>query len=177
MKVKMPTLNTTVQALSAAVLLGGPFYFGYKHQPSEMGLVIVAGALGLAFSNLDKFSEFSGAGFSAKMRDQIKAVINKETEPEKSDSAHGITVKAYGLDENTEKVVKALGNSRYTWRTVSGISQESGLPKREITRALSWLSLNNLIVKAESKDRANWGLSEDGRDLYNQIAATSAENP
>lgn len=176
MEIKIPTLNAALQTLSAAVLLGGPFYFGYKAQPTEMGLVIVAGALGLAFSNLDKFSEFSGAGFSAKMRDQIQAVINKETEPEKSDSTHGLTGKAYGLDENTEKVVKALGNSRYTWRTVSGISQESGLPKNEITRALHWLNLNNLVVKTDSRTNANWGLSEDGRDLYNQIAATAAAN-
>jgi hypothetical protein len=34
---------------------------------TEMGLAILAGALGLAFSNLDKISKFKGAGFEAEM--------------------------------------------------------------------------------------------------------------
>lgn len=169
-------LNSIAQGFSFAFLLVGPLVFGLLGKPTEMGLSILAGALSLAFSNIDKISKFKGAGFEAEMREKVGAIIAKEAEPEKSDSTHGLTGKAYGLDESTEKVVKALGNSQYTWRTVSGIGQESGLSKNEIARALHWLNLNNLVVKTDSKANANWGLSEDGRNLYNQIAATAAAN-
>lgn len=43
--------------------------FGYLSKPAEMGLVIVAGAFGMAFSNIDKFKKVSGAGFSAELKE------------------------------------------------------------------------------------------------------------
>ncbi|WP_237046050.1 hypothetical protein [Aquipseudomonas alcaligenes] len=169
-------LNSVAQGFSFAFLLVGPLIFGLLGKPTEMGLSILAGALSLAFSNIDKISKFKGAGFEAEMREKVGAIIAKEAEPEKNDLTNGLTGKAFGLDENTRKVVKSLGSSQYTWRTVTGISQEAGLTKSEVTRSLHWLNLNGLVVKTESKVNANWGLSEDGRDLYNQIAATAAAN-
>ena len=42
-------METVFKFCSAAVLLLVPCYFGYMAQPTEMGLAILAGALGLAF--------------------------------------------------------------------------------------------------------------------------------
>lgn len=58
--------------ISFAVLLVGSLYFGYTGKPAEMGLAIVAGALGVALSNLDKFESIKGAGFEAKLRKAIE---------------------------------------------------------------------------------------------------------
>ncbi|WP_417684989.1 hypothetical protein [Pseudidiomarina gelatinasegens] len=43
---------------------------------AEMGMAILAGAIGLAFVNIDKISKFKGAGFEAEM---CKTVIHKPT--------------------------------------------------------------------------------------------------
>lgn len=55
-------------------LFCGAVYFGNKGQPAQMGLAIVAGAIGMAFSSLDKFEFFKGAGFEAKTREFKQAV-------------------------------------------------------------------------------------------------------
>jgi hypothetical protein len=52
-----------------------------------MGLAIVMGAIAAAFMNIDKIAEFSGGGFSAKMREAINEAyatldrVKKITEP------------------------------------------------------------------------------------------------
>ncbi len=51
------------RGLSFAFVLGSSFYFGYRGQPVEMGLVIVAGSIVLAFLYIDKIQRFKGAGF------------------------------------------------------------------------------------------------------------------
>ena len=70
------------QIASYVVLLGGTLVLGLMGLPVEMGLSIVAGSIALAFLNIDKISKFKGAGFEAEMREQITAIVNKETEPE-----------------------------------------------------------------------------------------------
>lgn len=41
-------------------------------KPAEMGLIIVAGAIGLAFLNTDKIQRFKGAGFEAEMKKAVE---------------------------------------------------------------------------------------------------------
>lgn len=48
--------------------------------PAEMGLAILAGALGLGFSNIEKISRFKGAGFEAEMK-MVQTIIESQTEP------------------------------------------------------------------------------------------------
>jgi len=52
-------------------LLVGAMFFGYQGKAAEMGLTIVAGALGLAFLNLDRFRSIKAAGFEAQLRDAV----------------------------------------------------------------------------------------------------------
>lgn len=46
--------------------------FGLMGKPAEMGLIIVAGAIGLAFLNTDKIQRFKGAGFEAEMKKAVE---------------------------------------------------------------------------------------------------------
>lgn len=66
--------NWWVFVPSFLFLMLGTIYFGVKEQPAEMGLAIIAGAIGMAFSSLDKFEFFKGAGFEAKTRELRKVV-------------------------------------------------------------------------------------------------------
>ncbi|MFL1467391.1 hypothetical protein [Marinobacter sp. HN1S83] len=43
---------------------------------AEMGLAILAGSIGLAFTNIDKIARFKGAGFEAEM---CEKVVHKPT--------------------------------------------------------------------------------------------------
>lgn len=60
------------------LLIASVFVFGLKGMTAEMGIAVAASSIFLAFANLDKFSEFKGAGFEAKLRkavDEANATI------------------------------------------------------------------------------------------------------
>lgn len=44
------------------------FYFGYIGKPTEMGIMVIASSITVAFLNIDKIHKFKGAGFEAEMR-------------------------------------------------------------------------------------------------------------
>jgi|GEM_PF-1803532 len=52
---------------------------GIYDKTVAMGLAIVAGALASVFLHLDKFKEFQGAGFSAKLKDEVQKVVEEAT--------------------------------------------------------------------------------------------------
>ena len=68
------------QIASFAVLLIISTVYGFLSLTTEMGLAIVAGSLGLAFSNIDKISKFKGAGFEAEMN-MVHTLLESQTEP------------------------------------------------------------------------------------------------
>lgn len=162
MKIRMPKLNTIFQFLSVLVLLGVSVFFGYMSKPTEMGLAILAGALGLAFSNLDKFSEFSGAGFSAKMKDQLQAVIDKETEELPAENSEA---SALNISSQEQLMLDNLANPKYTWRTLPGLSKAVGCDESEAWKILVNLTSNGL-VRCGNKNKTGemiWSLTTLGR--------------
>jgi hypothetical protein len=167
MKIYMPSPNTVFNISSGLVLLGVSTVFGFMSMPAEMGLSILAGALGMAFSNIDKISEFSGAGFSAKMKDQLQAVIDKETETEISIA----DAEDKAINNKEKSVLKALSNPKYTWRTLPGISKEASLPESE-----TWTILITLIKKGlaqtDTKNKTGemiWSLTQIGRHMSDNL--------
>ena len=164
-------MKDIIQIASFSVLLGGSILFGLIGRPTEMGLSIAAGFIGLAFANIEKISRFKGAGFEAEMREreQIKAVIEKETEPTTESIAGGFKVEAYGTDEKSKAVINALRNPKYTWRNLIGIVKESGVDKKDVENTLSWLIKNNLGKQSIGPKGAIWSLTLKGRDVFHDI--------
>ena len=163
-------INQIAQISAFLLLLVGTFIFGLLGKTGEMGLCILAASIALAFSNIEKIKRFKGAGFEAEMLERkVEAMIAKDAEPVPEAERSCFKVKAYGLDETTRNVVKALGNSKYTWRTATRIAQEAGLTPNSVKKALVWLNINDLVVQAGGGRVANWGLSEEGRNLYNSV--------
>jgi len=164
----MPSLNTILSWSSAFVLLVISSVFGFMGVPTEMGLSILAGALGLAFANIENIAEFSGAGFSAKMKCQIQAVVEKETEPEDI----SLTEEDKIIEESEKSVIKALNNPKYTWRTLSGISKEASMPENEVWKALVSL-IQKELVRTGNKNKTGemiWALTRQGRAYAGKIA-------
>lgn len=163
MKDEKDKIDHIVGIASYVVLLLGSLTLGLLGKPKEMGLVIIAGAIGLSFANLSKIKRFKGAGFEAETWEQMKAVIEKETE---SPTIKSEKFEAFIADENARKVIKALKNPKYTWRYVSGIVKETGLSKNEVEEALDWLVKNQLAMKSIGLSGSIWSLTVKGRNVF-----------
>ena len=157
--------------VSAVVLLVVSSILAFLGKPTEMALVILAGSLGMAFSNIDKISKFKGAGFEAEMRDlRIDAILDKETESDPKENDPGLL--EISFNRSLEKILSALNNPAYTWRTVAGVSKESGLPLETVTKEL--INLVGMDYVHQGKDRNKkviWSLSKDGRNVVNSLVS------
>lgn len=72
-----------------------PVFFGFMKQPTEMGLSIVIGLMGMGFANLEKIEEISGLGIAFKTREINRKIIELEQ-------------LEYRLNETNEYMVSAL---------------------------------------------------------------------
>jgi hypothetical protein len=61
--------------------------------------------------------------------------------------------------ETIDKVVAALENNEYDWRTIDGITRETNLSFNDIFSVLTKLELEGKLVRARNPD-------EKGRDLF-----------
>ncbi len=64
--------NKLVFRISFLFLLGVSTVFGFLEKTVAMSLSIVSGAIGMAFSNLDKFQKIKGAGFEAELKKAVE---------------------------------------------------------------------------------------------------------
>lgn len=149
------------------------FYLALRGMPAELAGFAVAGALSLVFLKLDSFAEFSGAGFSAKLKEtveklkkDIEPIKSKETEP---DSAQLINEGSNGqeyesqLDHNKQLVLNSLVDSSYSWRTLTGVEADTKLPKDKISDILFELEQSDLAVSGKSSNgRTIWGATMKG---------------
>jgi hypothetical protein len=78
--------------LFALALLLSIIYFGYREQPTEMGIAIAGCVLAMILAELENFAEFSGLGIRAKLRKTEKKAL-----------------KAYARAEQVQATVHALG--------------------------------------------------------------------
>ena len=164
-------MKDKVELVSFVVLLGGSMLLGLLGKPAEMAVAVVAGAFGLCFTNLDKIKEFKGAGFEAKMRDQLETIIEKETEPEITEDSGALNAEGYGLvGEDAPRVIIALLNPKYTWRYVSGLSKESGVSKNVVKETLDWLVENRLAKQLKNEQGHYWALTSKGREVFAEYA-------
>lgn len=66
----------------------------------------------------------------------------------------------YGLDANAQKVVRALENPKYNWRTIDGIAQETGIEPYQVANILRFLPSAGIdLVQSSVPDK-------QGRALY-----------
>lgn len=154
-------MNTILNAAAFIALLVLSFILGLLGKPTEMGLSILAGAIALSFLNIDKIKRFKGAGFEAEMREELEAIIEKETEPDPQ-QLEMTEFSRQNVTPEVQEVLEALGG-KYTWRTIRGIAKEKSLSKTKVLESLDWLVSNNFAVKAQEKDR--WALKAKGRRL------------
>lgn len=64
--------NTAITGLASIVMVSLAMYLGVMSKPTEMGLIIAACSISIAFLNLDRIQKFKGAGFEAEMRQAVE---------------------------------------------------------------------------------------------------------
>ncbi|MBA2594918.1 MAG: hypothetical protein H0U97_22805 [Gammaproteobacteria bacterium] len=96
-----------------------------------------------------------------KLKKEVEPIIVKETEPEIVDNEKGgLRGEAYGLvGEEPKKIIRALGNSKYSRRTVQGISKEAGVSREKVIEVLEWLQKNSLGATTGEPSHY-WSLTE-----------------
>ncbi len=161
--------------LSYAALLAVSSVLGVLGKAPEMALSIVAGAIGLAFTNIDKIAKFKGAGFEAEMRNQLTAIIEKETEIEPEEKEQVFVRQPDQLDKPEKSVVTALSNPSYTWRSIRGICEETSLADRIVVLAIADLSKRGLVVSSGTGRYVKWALTANGRQLAHALVHREKE--
>ncbi len=78
---------------------------------------------------------------------------------------------AYSVGEY-KPVLMALGSGQYEDRMMKSISEESGIDKGNVVKALGWFWDNGLAQKRSVKEGTYWSLTEEGWKLYESIRAT-----
>lgn len=158
-------IKSTSLVLSFAVLLLVSSALGFLGKPTEMGLAIIAGALGLAFSNIDKLSKFKGAGFEAEMK-MVEAIIESQTEPssEQKEEAR----RADAITDNENRVLKSLQKPGYTWRYAKTVAGEVSRPLHEIESTLSSLMSRGLAKRAAGSNGEIWAATAVGKSVQEQ---------
>jgi len=148
--------------MSSATLFGVSTLLGLLGKPTEMGLAIIAGAIGLAFTNIDKISKFKGAGFSAEMREQqVAESVAKLTD----DSEHLKSI-AFEINDRRQTIMTALIHTEYNYRSTGGIAKQVNLPKELVSDDLEWLKDNDLASKSSAAHSYLWNLTEKGMTLF-----------
>lgn len=110
--------------------------------------------------------------FSGEFIDSIgKKVLNeinkvkKELEDSNTESDSEDIEEAYNtsdLSENQKKVLEAFLKSRFTYRSITGISKESSLDKTVVKQTLIELQNRGLIEVVQRKKGSRWKVTSEG---------------
>ncbi|KAA1164450.1 hypothetical protein [Pseudoalteromonas fuliginea] len=132
---------------------------------TEMGLAILAGALGLAFSNLDKISKFKGAGFEAEMN-MVHTMLENQTEPTLEQKEEAKTKDDLTSEEN--KILISLQKPGYTWRYANTVAGEANVDKTIIANKLQTLMQRGLAKNGKGSNGEIWSITALGKNVQEQ---------
>ena len=162
-------------SLFQSVVIGlfvGAFVLVLIGDAATLTAFIVAGALCLTFLKLDSFKEFSGAGFSAKLKERVdqleqdlEPIIEKEIEPENTSSETDSKLNRSRPTEEQLSVLLALSDSKYSYRTSTGLSKSAKLNKVQVSEALVYLMEYGFAKKSQTTNKDLWRATKSGKGL------------
>jgi hypothetical protein len=132
---------------------------------TEMGLAILAGALGLAFSNLDKISKFKGAGFEAEMN-MVHTMLENQTEPTPEQKEEAKAKDDLTLEEN--RILICLQKPGYTWRYANTVASETNTGKNLINDNLYALMQRGFAKNGSGSKGEIWSITALGKNVQEQ---------
>jgi predicted transcriptional regulator len=130
-----------------------------------MGLAILAGSIGLAFSNIDKISKFKGAGFEAEMN-MVHTMLENQTEPTIEQTEQAKSQDTLTHDENC--ILICLQKTGYTWRYTNTIASETGLSHSEALDYLYSLMDKGFAKNGKGAKGEIWAITAVGKTVQEQ---------
>lgn len=122
--------------------LGLAVMFGVMGKPTEMGIIVVAGAIALSFLNIDKIQKFKGAGFEAEMKraveeanatlDQLREVAATSAEVILTDLMAGNFMDGTTLEKRLSLHDQLLGNLKEIGATEKQIKKADEMWRKGI---------------------------------------------
>lgn len=102
---------------------------------------------------------------------QVKAKVDpmaaKQTEQDIQDIGSRAMAKQFAGESKEQKVLQALTDPRFTFRTVSGICKDTEIEQDELTKILYSLAERGLVkrieLQARGETKIRWALTEQGR--------------
>lgn len=139
-----------------------------------MALSILAGALGLAFCNIDRIAKFKGAGFEAEMLVRtMETTIEAQTEPtlERQQEAER---KVTSLSEHERMVLSSLLRPGYTWRYAKSVAREVAQNEEVTLEVLARMRDRGLTERGKGANGEIWTATAAGRSAHVQPEAGKA---
>jgi predicted transcriptional regulator len=164
---KKINMKIIFQSSSYLVLLGISSSYGFLAKPAEMGLAILAGSLGLAFSNIDKISNFlfKSPGFNMEL-DMVKTIIENQTEPTPEQKEEAKNSK--NITEIENQILQSLQKTGYTWRYAKTVASEISSPKAKTQETLAKLLSQGLAKKGKGSNGEIWAITILGKNVQEQ---------
>lgn len=142
--------STLITGLASIIMVSLAMVLGLLGKPTEMGLIIAACSISIAFLNLDRIQKFKGAGFEAEMRqaveeahatvEQLRTLAATSTESTLTTLMSGNffdgTTLANRLDIHDKLVgclhqlgvpVKQIEEARHMWKNGVGVIYHRGI--------------------------------------------------
>lgn len=99
-----------------------------------------------------------------EVQTSIDSIVRKETEEEPFEKASSLGVDDH-LSDAEIKVLDAFLQSHYAHRSISGLAQNTGIDRKEISNILSNLVTKGLVGRSTSDNGIRWYITEQGRAL------------
>jgi hypothetical protein len=92
---------------------------------------------------------------------RVDPIVDKETEADLP--ASEAPMKPREIPDSLENVLKALGASQFSLRSLTGVAREVGRPSAEVLTDLRNLSQMGLAAEVQGKKGARWTITPEGR--------------
>jgi hypothetical protein len=98
----------------------------------------------------------------AEVQATVEPIIDRQTEPEPVAEAVAIAASTEVVSEKERKILEAFARSRFTHRTVNGLSVDTGLGSRELESLLPELAARGFVDKLQGKTGPRWFITPEG---------------
>lgn len=113
----------------------------------------------LRVENTDACNEFRS------VRGALDPLMAKGTEPEYEVEEMLFSGNGTGLGEDESKVLSALANCQYVYRTIGGLARDTNLDKPVINNIIEKLILQDLAAKSDQLEGTRFYITKEGRRM------------
>jgi hypothetical protein len=102
---------------------------------------------------------------------EIGPIVSRQTEDEPTAEGSPALTRFNEIDENERKILKAMADSKFALRTLSGIAREVDIDSAELEGLHVGLLAKNMVGKRMGKKGIRWYITQGGLDALQQRKA------